>query len=267
MDNLLDDAVIHRDMLMTVPQLYMEVFVVGDASEEAAFAEMFVRAECFKASSVETADLVVFTGGEDVNPALYGKNRHESTMFHSARDEEDMLIYEKCLKLGIPMFGVCRGAQFLHVMNGGALYQDVDHHNGKHQMYDRRARQVIQNVSSVHHQMCRPNPEGGMEILGTSYARSKTRWIDDKVCETGNTDDIEAFWYPDTICFGVQGHPEYRGYSEFTKWTLNMIEHLFVHNPDIALIDRTRRLKPDLIAQRELKWHEAEEKMKGEANA
>ena len=240
------------------PQLYMEVFIVGDDDhEQRAFAEMFVRAECTLAESILKADLVVFTGGEDVNPALYGEEPHRKTFYNNERDAEEILAYETCLALGTPMFGVCRGAQFLHVMNGGQLYQDVDNHNGNHTMWDVRNKTLIEKVSSVHHQMCMPNTGGGMEVLAISAGTSNVRWFNDKEHSMGRTQDIEAYFYRDTCCFGVQGHPEYRGYSEYLLWTLKMMEDLIVCNPDLELKNNLRRMKPHLIAERTKRWEEA----------
>ncbi len=236
------------------PQLWLEVFVVGDSMEQKAFADMFVRAQCTRASDIETADLVVFTGGSDVNPLLYGESPHSLTYFDPKRDEADMEIYSMCLKEGIPMFGVCRGAQFLHVMHNGKLYQHVDNHNGDHHMWDVRAKQMIKNVSSVHHQLCIPNEQNGMEIIADAY-KSQERWKNDKEKDTGprTAYDCEAFFYRETCSFGVQGHPEYKGYPEFRVWTLQKIEELVLRNPDLGRKGRCLRLKDDILAMREKK--------------
>src|SRR3546814_14796091 len=86
-----------------------------------------------------------------------------------------MELFKTCYENGIPMLGVCRGAQFLNVMPGGKLYQDVDNHVGDHPIYDPQNKRVIPNVSSIHHQMCIETRKGGMEILAASSAASKRR--------------------------------------------------------------------------------------------
>jgi len=246
----------HRVTLMpeayvNFPSLYMAIYVQGPAWEEALFAELFVRADCYKANTIEEADLVIFTGGEDVNPALYGEDPHPSTEINIDRDTEDCMVYAKCLELGIPMLGICRGAQFLHVMNGGKLYQDVDEHNGDHSMWDVRLKLLVNRVSSVHHQMCIENTKGGMSIIATN-SRAKNRWKNAIDRIVGTQADIEAFFYRDTCCLGIQGHPEYRGYHEFAKWTMGTIEDVITGNPDIAIIDKMFRVKPEVRALRKL---------------
>lgn len=242
--------------ILTYPEMYSEVYIQCDAGEERMFAEMLIKAKCYKADSPETADFVIFGGGVDVNPLLYDEECHPSVHFYSKRDEDDIKLYEYCLQEGIPMLGICRGAQFLHVMNGGKLFQDVDGHNGAHQLWDCKNRRSVGTTSSVHHQMVRPNKLGGMEVLADARI-SKTRWKNKTEKEEGSSMDIEAFFYRDTCCLGIQGHPEYRGYAQFTQWSLQMMDEYFVANPDLSLCrngKRNRALSPQFLAERNAAW-------------
>ena len=170
-----------------------------------------------------------------------------------------MELYKYCYDNGVPMFGVCRGAQFLHVMNGGKLWQDIDNHVGDHAIYDVKAKRTLQTVSSVHHQACISNKANGMEVIAVSHI-ARNRWQNERIKVPGQMEDIEAFWYPDTVCFGVQGHPEYRGYYQYLQWTLEKLKELMVENPYLTLQGRCRRLRPDLIAEREKMKKDAREK-------
>lgn len=238
-----------KDHTLKYPDLYLSIFVAGSKYEEAQFAEMFTRASCYRAKSLAEADICVFTGGPDVDPRLYGEEPHREYRGSEERDTTDINLYMFCLEHGIPMFGVCRGAQFLHVMNGGKLYQHINHHHGDHTMYDVIDKRLIERVSSVHHQMCIENIDGGMTVIGTSSLADQ-RWENPTKVRHGTQADIEAYFYRDTCCFGVQGHPEYRGYNYFTKWTLDQIEQLVILNPDIDWRDGCRRIKPALLEQR-----------------
>ena len=232
-----------KDSVLTFPQLYLEVLVIGDDFEQQAFAPLFARAMCSRAKSIETADLVVFTGGVDVDPALYGAKPHPLTERPDpARDQADIEAYAKCLHLGVPMLGICRGAQFLCVMNGGKLYQHVDNHNGNHVMWDLRNKMMLEKVSSVHHQMVMADVSNGMEIIATA-SKARVRHIDANKRVEGTQADVEAFFYPDTACIGIQGHPEYQGYNHFAKWSMDLIEDLICENPRIGMSKGYRRLK------------------------
>lgn len=240
-----------KDTVLQYPELWLEVFVAGSPYEEKQFAEMFVRSRCRKAATPEEADLVVFSGGPDVDPLLYGEKAHRSTRTDVPRDKRDIELYDLCFKLGIPMLGICRGAQFLHVMNGGKLYQDVDNHYGDHDVWDIKNKQLVRGISSVHHQLVMENPEGGMEVIAFCSGKSKTRHRNNLDFETGSNRDIEAFFYRDTCSIGIQGHPEYRGYNAFTKWSLDLLNQLVMENPDLEYREKKCRMKLELLAQRE----------------
>lgn len=257
-------VVLLPDSKLVMPEMYLEVYIEPDDTdprEMYRFINMFARAKCTKADDPRKADLVVFGGGADVNPVFYGANPHSSTRHDAKRDERDIKLYEICLDEGIPMVGICRGAQFLHVMNGGKLYQDIDGHVGYHPIFDEETKNIINRASSVHHQCCIENKAGGMKVLATS-PRATRRWVDDKEHVDGNKKDVEAFFYRDTHCLGIQGHPEYAGYWQFMQWSLKQIYDYICCSTDCELprdaegnvAGRYRRLKPDFLAQRELAW-------------
>tara|TARA_R100000808_G_C2155557_1_gene168745 strand:+ start:30650 stop:31480 length:831 start_codon:yes stop_codon:yes gene_type:complete len=233
------------------PDLWAEVFIAADNTvEERLIAEMMmIGGKCRKAESVETADIVIFGGGADVQPHLYGELPHSSTRCDPARDKADRELWKYCYENGVPMMGICRGAQFGHVMMGGKLYQDVDNHNSEHGMWLVEENRIIPSISSVHHQMVRPND--GMTLLGTIHGRSTRRYTTPTVMANGKNDDIEAFFYRDACFFGVQGHPEYRRYTQYRYWVLETMKQLLVENPDLVLTsDRVRRLKKDILENR-----------------
>lgn len=251
---------IMRDTTLSFPELFMEVYVEGDSTEQRRFAKMFIKSRCTKADKPEDADLVVFTGGDDVNPSLYGETPHRSTRWSDFRDRKDIELYKLCLEKGIPMFGVCRGAQFLHVMNGGKLYQDIDEHVGDHSIYDIKKKIVIPKVSSVHHQSVIPDTSLGIEVLADTV-KTGERWRNPTSMSEGTHHDVEAFFYRDTCCFGVQGHPEYEGYHSFLKWTLDKLEELIGKNPDLELEGRNRRLKKSFREERDARLNDKKRKL------
>lgn len=221
---------IMEDPDMEWPELWLNVFIHGPEAGP-SFIRMFARSKCFKSDTPDDADLVVFTGsGHDVNPKLYGAEKHRTTMTDDAIDNSNLSLIAFCLKRGIPMMGVCGGAQILHVAMGGELYQNVDRHNAPHTMWCKADRMLIQRVSSVHHQMCKKNDR--MEVLGEAHC-SQTRELDNKLSDVGHHSDVEAFFYRERCILGFQGHPEYSGYPKYTEWCLKQIDHNLNTNPDL----------------------------------
>lgn len=245
---------LHKDHDLEYPDLYLAIHILPDPSDSkelSNFIKMFSRTGCYKADCIQDADLVVFGGGSDVDPRMYSETKHPMTLFSDDRDNQDMDAYLYCVEQGIPMFGVCRGAQFLHVCNGGKLYQDIDNHYGEHKMWCLKDKLLIERVSSSHHQSCRTNIANGMEILAVA-SMSDTRWLNADEKEEGKKPDIEAYFYRDTGCFGVQGHPEYAGYHKFQIWCLEKINELFMTNPDFSWQGSHYRMDPNLIGMRRM---------------
>jgi len=238
-----------RDSVLTYPELWLEVFI-QDEDTDRAIIQMFAKARCFRAKNIERADLVIFTGGPDVDPSIYGcKDIHPRTNFDKRRDDRDIETYKQAQALGIPMVGICRGSQFLHVMQGGRLYQHVEGHVGPHSMLDSGTQRLIQTVSSTHHQSAIYHE--GMTVLGESLHRNNAKWIDSKTEGVSNKHDIEAYFYRKNCVLGFQGHPEFVGYAQYTKWCMEQIEIHIKHNPDIGVEEtefgRFNRIKRELI--------------------
>ncbi|HYB35409.1 MAG TPA: gamma-glutamyl-gamma-aminobutyrate hydrolase family protein [Mycobacterium sp.] len=79
-------------------------------------------------------DGLVITGGKDVDPAVYGQRPHPATDEpRQDRDAWEFTLLDDALHRGLPVLGICRGAQVLNVALGGTLHQhlpDVIGHTG-----------------------------------------------------------------------------------------------------------------------------------------
>lgn len=179
------------------------VYVVGsDWSVEV----MFQNSGYKLVDTLEKAELVVFTGGEDVSPNLYGEEPHPSTFFNPERDKHEVEVFEYCVTNQLPMVGICRGGQFLNVMNGGKLWQHVKGHGIRHFHGARRIDvddNVLYMVTSTHHQMMRPATHG--KVLVEADFIDLVTTVGDQNHQRG----IEAVFYEDTQCLCFQPHPEF----------------------------------------------------------
>ncbi len=69
---------------------------------------------------------VVFTGGGDIDPDLYGGSHHESIyMVEPERDRTEVEWAQRVFDLGVPTLAICRGAQLLNVSKGGTLIEHL----------------------------------------------------------------------------------------------------------------------------------------------
>lgn len=159
-------------------------------------------------------DGVLFAGGQDVTPAVYGREQTPNCgETCPERDRMERRLLQILLEQDKPLLGICRGLQFLNAALGGTLYQDLSAECPgalKHRMdkpYDDRAHAVdltadeplstllqtdrIQ-VNSCHHQ--------GIRTLAPAL-RSMA------VADDGL---IEAVWMPEKrFVWAVQWHPEF----------------------------------------------------------
>ncbi len=75
---------------------------------------------------IEACDGVIFSGGEDVDPFLYGATPSPKLGEVSRRrDDFELSLFQACMKAGKPILGICRGLQLINVALGGTLIQDI----------------------------------------------------------------------------------------------------------------------------------------------
>lgn len=201
---------------------------------------MFAEKINFKLSSLLEARVVVFTGGEDVSPGLYGDAIHPTTMNNVRRDAFEARLFQTLRnrqlrgKQPLTFAGICRGGQFLNVMNGGTLFQDVDHHTQSHILQYTRLKGHVEDcmVTSTHHQMMIPTTEA--QVWGACAVSSyRDKGEDRKRPRPAGLRDFEIVFYPRTKTMCFQPHPEYFGQEgrpcRELFWTC--LFRAFLHNP------------------------------------
>ena len=178
--------------------------------------EMFRKRGCRVVGPdyMSDAELVVWTGGEDINPAIYGEEVAPRTWFNSRRDGFEIDAFTRAKKLDIPMTGICRGAQLLNCLLGGKLYQDVDGHHMNHIVED-----IYENYwwsTSIHHQMMIRSPDSIL-IAWAQEGQEKLSYANGFYESVKNLIDPEVVFYPKQKALLIQGHPELGNSGEFKE--------------------------------------------------
>jgi gamma-glutamyl-gamma-aminobutyrate hydrolase PuuD len=213
-----------------------KVYIVGtDYSVRETFRE---RPDWEIVDAIENCNFICLTGGADINPALYGQAPHKTTRWYEGRDAYEVEAYRTARRLGKKVLGICRGAQLMNALEGGDMYQHVNHHHGHHKIHDLRTNEY-KTINSIHHQMMIPAENA--EVVAVASGQSDQRelmveGVDGNPvvrAELGVHDDPEVliFYDCDTggkyhFGLGFQGHPEY-GHPETTAYFFELIERYF----------------------------------------
>ncbi|MEM1188228.1 MAG: type 1 glutamine amidotransferase [Pseudomonadota bacterium] len=157
-------------------------------------------------------DGLIVSGGDDIGPELYGGPEMPKARIDRRRDALEASWIRLALKRGLPVLGICRGAQLLNVILGGSLIQDVRSLRNKtsnrasllptktvelcdESRLANEVDSVTLRVNSLHHQAIL-QPGDNLRIVGRDR---------DALCQAIETrDELPAL--------GVQWHPEYLFY-------------------------------------------------------
>lgn len=161
---------------------------------------------------------ICFMGGTDVDPAIYGEERGPTTQSpDKKRDAFELSVFNRFKDTDVYLFGICRGAQLLNVLNGGKMIQECGYRGGNAKIIvsneledfmglevplkmDGRG-PVLLDHNVCHHQGMLTGPDADE---GTIFG-----FTDD-----GLDDSLDyVIHYPETRSYGVQGHPEW-GHKE-----------------------------------------------------
>lgn len=199
------------------------VFIPGKLNP--LVATMFLNAGWSGTKDFDKADLIVFCGGADISPRLYGEQQiKEVRHTDPERDSIEVQAFENARTLGIPMVGICRGAQLLNVLNGGKLFQHADNHLKDHKVVDLRTNEVW-TTTSTHHQMMRPNEKTALLVAAASddlgnlsslCSIKKASGLEIRPDKQNFKVDAEVVWYEKTMSLCFQGHPEFSTTSNTT---------------------------------------------------
>lgn len=206
---------------------------VGNGSSIEPFNQTFAFQKD-ASKSVAGVDAVIFWGGTDIHPSLYGQLRHERSqaagLDPSSRDTFEWNLMKYCKVNNIPMIGVCRGAQMLCAFAGGSLIQHVTGHvgnSGGHQIHSDDLDSPIWSTS-CHHQMMYPFDVPHDMIAWTGVHLGDKYEIDKGSISMDGKVEPEIVYFPEIKGLAIQGHPEWAIGSPFADFCNELVvKYLF----------------------------------------
>ena len=180
---------------------------------------------CFGADDIEQylsmVDGVYLTGaGTNIDPSLYGQeNLTPEKQQDTGRDNFDIPLIHAALKMGLPVFAICRGMQEINVAFGGDLHQKLYAVPTKSDHREDSEETVDQQYADVHPVRFEADSWiarllGKDEISVNSLHGQAINKLGKGVRVLGRAEDtaIEVIDLPDFPQFtlGVQWHPEWK---------------------------------------------------------
>ena len=165
---------------------------------------------------VSGCDGFLFTGGNDIDPALYGEERlpgcGESV---KDRDRFEMLLLQSAFSSGKPILGICRGFQMMNVFFGGSLWQDIPSQlpgAGPHPLTEFDQLPVRRHTVRIAPGTLLAGILGLGDLSVNSAHHQGVKRLADGLTACAAAEDgiIEAFEKQDhPFCLAVQWHPEW----------------------------------------------------------
>ena len=161
---------------------------------------------------VDLFDALIIPGGPDADPTFYGEepSRYIGSTNYK-RDVFEAELFKAFYKAGKSIFGICRGCQFINVLMGGSVYQDLAADNPDSYI---RHLQGADGSYPTHHVEVEKGSSLYKSLGATAYVNSRHHQGIKKVGEgltvTAKAADgvVEAIETADGQIVAVQWHPE-----------------------------------------------------------
>jgi gamma-glutamyl-gamma-aminobutyrate hydrolase PuuD len=161
--------------------------------------------------TLDALDGIVFSGGSDLDPQVYGAEPHPETGdIRPERDRAELLLLRGALDRDMPVLATCRGSQVLNVARSGTLHQHLPELLG-HERHRHEPGTFSEHVIDLdletrlgrllaHHGPVKSHHHQGFDRLGEGL--EPFAWADD-----GTVEGIEAA--DRRFAVGVLWHPEF----------------------------------------------------------
>ena len=156
-------------------------------------------------------DGLILTGGLDVQPELYGAERHPRTdPARPDRDAWELALFRGADERHIPVLAICRGLQLVNVARGGTLHQHLPEALGT-ERFRVGGGVFATNTVEVDPDTALSSLVGEGDLHVHSYHHQGVDRVGDGLVVTARTDDglVQAVESTgDGYVLGVQWHPE-----------------------------------------------------------
>lgn len=144
---------------------------------------------------------IVFSGGGDISASYQGCASLECDNSQKARDEIEDLLLRWAITLNKPVFGICRGMQFINVFFGGKITQNIENKLGHKHVGVNHHIQIVDEKFYFHDNLeVNSYHNHGVSIDNLASQLIPFAIVDDTL--------VEGFYHKDLPVVAVQWHPE-----------------------------------------------------------
>lgn len=160
---------------------------------------------------IEGADGVIFAGGNDFDPDIYGGDRSLVEEYSREDDEKSLELLDYCIKENKPILGICRGMQLINIYYGGSLYDDLEKQFSKEIIHRGSDKTLTYHEINIRGGTSLSKIVKSDRIEVNSYHHEGIKDLAEGLSVSATSDDglIEAIENPYySYMLGVQWHPE-----------------------------------------------------------
>jgi putative glutamine amidotransferase len=183
---------------------------------------------------IERLDGVILSGGEDIDPTLYGSHPDQRCwMMAPERDRYELEVLATSLRLNKPVLAICRGMQLVNIHFGGTLYIDIEDYSEKvlaHQ-FGKAPRWYLAHRVKLISEMLK-NLYMAEEIQTNSYHHQSVKDVGVGLQIAALAEDgiVEGLFHPEhPNLLAIQWHPEMMSVQNEAglipfRWLMDQIE-------------------------------------------
>jgi len=168
----------------------------------------------FASAILDRLDGLLLAGGVDIDPALFGQERHSGLRrVDRRRDDLELALTREAIERDLPILAICRGIQVLNVARGGTLIQHLPSEipgSERHDCPEPRSRRIhrvdVEPGSRLHAIL------GASGVPVNSLHHQAVGRLGEGLRTTASCDEdgvVEGLEMPSrSFVLGVQWHPE-----------------------------------------------------------
>ncbi len=197
------------------------------------------------------ASVLIATGGNDIDPKIYGEKNRKSYNVNPLRDElESQIIRAFILKANGFFLGICRGAQLASVLMGLKLYQDLNtefenpnllnHQNGFHDIILKEtSNNILKNIYNFN------SNDNNLPIVNVNTLHHQSKKWDDlsrggdhsllELAAVAEDGVVEALEFKNGKGLLVQYHPEiiYESFEPAFNFFRRLMSYIKTVSPSV----------------------------------